>query len=616
MAAVIVPLILATGCGEDRSAVRPAALSSCINLIDRSEDALSVGVWSPPEDVRIAGFRVEALTKRCVRVPVGGRVELPAAPVVAGMELWLEVALDPESPPEAGLELRVAGHEVETGEAGRDRGSARADRALLDRRLEGRRDAERWQHVSIELPPELVGNLVLSLEADGEGPGAALVGDIVLVPGQGAYDGEQRPNALLITLDTVRADHLPPYGYPAETAPFLARLAEEMTVYERAYTPCTWTLPSHASLFTGLYPSQHRAITDRSELGGSPLPDSAVTLAELLAEQGYLTLGIASGPMLKRHFAVDQGFAWYSDDTRRADAVSDLALEWIDRAGDRPFLAFINYFDPHLPLDPPGYPGDDLGLFEALDIDVRTFQWSAMPGLGLDTLPSEVATAMLARYDAEICFMDAQIERLFEGLRGRGLLDKTVVCIVGDHGESYGESGIWGHGGPFRAEQSHVPLLYRDQRGPLERSTVAEPVTTSAVASMILSDLGIESSAPGFAPGPRAVYGERFTPRGSLRMLVDDRYLYLLLLGSREHGGGFSEKLFDLEADPEGLVDIAPQAAEPLQHMRLRFSEFMRETDVARGKQTALPASGPAGLTEEQRALRAELEALGYAGDG
>ena len=99
-------------------------------------------------------------------------------------------------------------------------------------------------------------------------------------------------------------------------------------------------------------------------------------------------------------------------------------------------------------------------------------------------------------------------------------------------------------------------------------------------------------------------------------MLVDDRYLYLLRLGSREHGGGFVERLFDLDADPEARENIAPQGGEALERMRARFSDFMRENDVARGGQTALPASGATGLTEEQRALKAELEALGYAGDG
>ncbi|MFP8874575.1 MAG: sulfatase-like hydrolase/transferase, partial [Myxococcota bacterium] len=137
-------------------------------------------------------------------------------------------------------------------------------------------------------------------------------------------------NVVLISLDTTRADHLSIYGYPHNTTPFLRELARESVVYERAYTPSTWTLPSHASLLTGLFPSQHGATTGSGLLGARPLPDDAVTLAEVFGSMGYLTMGVVGSRFLSRSLGIDQGFELYSDEwngpKRPAQDINEVAL--------------------------------------------------------------------------------------------------------------------------------------------------------------------------------------------------------------------------------------------------------------------------------------------------
>ena len=153
---------------------------------------------------------------------------------------------------------------------------------------------------------------------------------------------------------------------------FTAKLIERLQQHKN-------TVAVHSALASALgNPSQHGAITQVGGLGGRPLPEEAVTLAEVLQQQGYMTMGVVSGPMLKRRFGVAQGFAYYSDDLRRADAVNELALEWLDRTAGRPFFLFLNYYDVHLPVDPPGYGDDDHALFEEHDIDISRFQWRLM----------------------------------------------------------------------------------------------------------------------------------------------------------------------------------------------------------------------------------------------
>jgi arylsulfatase A-like enzyme len=423
-------------------------------------------------------------------------------------------------------------------------------------------------------------------------------------------------NVLLITLDTLRSDHLSLYGYDPDTTPFLAQLARDMQKFERAYTPSTWTLPSHASMFTGLYPSQHGATGSGGELAGNPLPEDVTTLAEVLSARGYRTLGIVSGPMLSREFRVDQGFERYSDAwegaRRRADDVNALALEWLDDADGRPFFLFLNYFDPHTPVDPPGYGAEDHPVFEQYGIDVTRFNWRFLRKHDMPGLPEDAASAMLERYDAEIRYLDGALRRLFGELERRRLLEDTIVCIVSDHGESYGEQKRWGHGGPFYEAQARVPLLYRSPRSSHGGGSIPRPITTVEIPSMIARDLGIRDAGPGFEASARVVYGERYGADGSNRMYLDGRYKYLVKLSVADGETRRREQLFDLEQDPGEETDVSSSQPGLLADLRGRFQAFLEAQDLAGEARVASEHGAGPSISDPEGLLREQLEALGY----
>ena len=220
---------------------------------------------------------------------------------------------------------------------------------------------------------------------------------------------------VLITLDTLRADRLGCYGFPGNSTPNLDALAKESILFEQATSTVPLTLPSHASILTGLLPPHH-GVRDN---GGIPLPESRTTLAERFKRRGYATGGFVGAWVLERRFGLAQGFDRYSDRfaldqlQKRGDAVVDDALAWIDEVRARQFFAWVHLFDPHLPYDPPE--------------PFRT------------RFPAD-------RYQGEVAYTDELVGRILSRLRERQLLEKTLVVVTADHGESLGEHGEANHG--------------------------------------------------------------------------------------------------------------------------------------------------------------------------
>lgn len=249
-----------------------------------------------------------------------------------------------------------------------------------------------------------------------------------------------RPNVVFITVDTLRADRLGCYGFAEAHTPHIDRLAAEGVRAERAIAATPITLPSHATLFTGLYPPAH-GIRDN---GRQRLPDEVETLAERLKKQGYRTQAFVSAMVLHRRFNLNQGFDGYDDDLRRedesmmfmveerrGDRTTDHALEWLGTtSADEPFFLWVHLFDPHQPYEPP-----------ARDAKLA-------------------ATA----YDGEITSADRQVGRLVDDLKERRLLDDTILVFTSDHGESLGEHGEATHGLFIYESTQHVPLIVRYPR--------------------------------------------------------------------------------------------------------------------------------------------------------
>lgn len=302
-------------------------------------------------------------------------------------------------------------------------------------------------------------------------------------PGRGA----RRHNVLLITLDTTRADHLGCYGYPQPVSPRIDGLAERGTLFVNAYTTASVTPVSHASILTGQYPYRH-GLRVMHGLSGNRLPQSAVTLAEILKDAGYKTAAFVSAFPAGSRFGMDQGFETFDeafledpidrivdasgivytgDNQRRADATTALALDWLAGASGN-FFVWLHYFDPHDAqiLPPPEF---------------------------LERFPApagELPEQLRYIYDLELRYMDQQIGRVFDALEAAGRLEDTIVVVVADHGQGLGDHHWWSHGLLYQ-EQIKAPLIIRVPAGPSGRR-VEHLVRTVDILPTIVDLVGVD----------------------------------------------------------------------------------------------------------------------------
>jgi arylsulfatase len=412
------------------------------------------------------------------------------------------------------------------------------------------------------------------------------------------------PRIVLVTLDTTRVDRLGVYGYAGRTSPNLDRFARDALVFDAAYTTSSWTLPAHASLFTGKLVSSHGARKDpQGNLSlatavrdpgrwkhhrARGLAQGETTLAELLRAHGWATGAVVAGPWMKRAFGLAQGFDSYDDggidhvNGRRAADVTTSALAWIASHEREPFLLFLNYYDPHFPFDPPP-------LFAP-----------ARPA-GEQTRLERLGQL----YDAEIRYMDAELGRLLDGLAERGLYQGAWIVVTADHGEVLGEAGRMGHGETLLQVEIHVPLLvkYPGGEGPVGRTS--EPVLITDLLPTLLGQLGIPvptglQGAP--FPGPRhPIIAElhalpRASGSGDWRVIVEGDFKYVW----NSRGPGW---LANLAEDPGETRDFS--GAHP------ELARRLRETLLSTLE--SLPPPAPADPEQEVDAeTRRVLESLGY----
>jgi arylsulfatase A-like enzyme/Tfp pilus assembly protein PilF len=409
---------------------------------------------------------------------------------------------------------------------------------------------------------------------------------------------EPRPNLLLITTDTTRADHLGCYGYDRPTSPRLDAFAAEAVRFEQAFSHAPITLPAHTSLFSGTFPVFH-GVRDN---GRFVVPEEVVTLAELLRERGYRTAAFVSAFVLDSRFGLDQGFEVYDDSytaewseeklrdariynqmvtDRPADQTTGRALAWLREQSAEPFFLWVHYYDPHQRYAPPR-PYDQ--IFH-------------------DNL-----------YDGEIAFMDDQIGELLDAFRERRLWDDTAVVVTADHGEGLGQHG----------ETTHAALTYDSTlRVPL----IVKPPATSAIAPREVADgvshvdlLPTLAELLGFAAPPeldgRSLVG---LMRGASRREPPSYFECLLprfafhwesLFGVRSEGWKYihapQQELYHLAEDPEELYNLAGAEAE-----RRRAMEEMLFA-LVESRPALAPSDEPAADPEARR----RLEALGYVGGG
>ena len=468
---------------------------------------------------------------------------------------------------------------------------------------------------------------------------------LTLTLGCGESGVPRGSNILLITVDTLRADHLSAYGYGRDTSPNIDRLAAEGLRFDQAAVQWPKTGPSFASMFTATYP-KNNGIVRRI---GIPLPDDFLMLAELLQARGYGTHAVVSNGAVASELNFNQGFDVYLETWKgreevpeserdRGDVVTLLARQaagGIDR--ERPFFLWVHYLDPHFPYTPPDEWSDRFQNDELFDPELALpVRWdkrrTVVGAVGSEQVLDDRTDLdfYVARYDAEISYVDDQIGRLMGFLGDEGLLADTLTVVSSDHGESLGDHGYYfDHGRLGYQTCLRVPLIFH-YPSRIEPGVDGDPVELLGLTPTLLEVAGVE------LPDGRWMQGDSYLERVQGRPLESDKPVHAFseagyggpnrwqrvvrsrrfkLVQAFEGGaqrwitGGIGNEfaLYDLRDDPEETSSVLakhPREAERLKHILGRWYETPFDALAA--------ASGEQQLEQLDDVTREQLKALGY----
>ena len=305
----------------------------------------------------------------------------------------------------------------------------------------------------------------------------------------------ERSSAILISIDTLRADHLGCYGHERDVSPTIDRLAASGALFVNDLSTSSWTLPAHMSMLTSLYPSFHK-MEKGGRLGSVRLDDSETTLAELLQPAGWATAGIVAHPFLSGKWGFDAGFDVYRRYTTQAEAQTDRAILWLEwhqfqvnRGLREPqFFLFLHYLDPHETYNPPPpyatkfFP-DYEGSFTPRDKFVTLFSGEPFPN-------DDDFRYAVSLYDGEINYTDAQLGRFFAKLAALGRTDSTLIVLTSDHGEELKDHGSMGHKSSLYQEQARVPLILSHPKAIAPGRRITASVSAVDIMPTILDVLG------------------------------------------------------------------------------------------------------------------------------
>jgi arylsulfatase A-like enzyme/Flp pilus assembly protein TadD len=415
---------------------------------------------------------------------------------------------------------------------------------------------------------------------------------VCLLPSSGLAAQVQRdPNVVVVTIDTLRADHLGCYGYKQIRTPNIDALAAESARFERAYTPVPVTLPAHTAIFTGTYPT----LSGMHDFSGNKLNPNQSTLASVLKQHGYATAAVIGSAVLDSRFGLNQGFDFYYDHfdfnrlqesnleemERPGNVVADVALDWLGKNYKASFFLWMHLYDPHYPYRPPAPYSDQYK----------------------DRL-----------YDGEIAFADSQVGRLIAFLKAKGLYQNTLIVLTGDHGESLGEHGEKTHGFFVYNATLHVPVIIH-LPGNDTAKVLPELVSLTDLMPTVLQVLKVDipsqvqgrSLLPLMTPTPkkevdsRSLYAETFLPRihfnwSELRSVETEKYQFIQAP---------KPELYDLSTDPAETRNLYAdkKAVAGELHARLNALIHQYSADHELAEKTGLDP-----------ALMERLKSLGYAG--
>jgi arylsulfatase A-like enzyme len=432
----------------------------------------------------------------------------------------------------------------------------------------------------------------------------------------------ERPNVLLISIDSLRADHLGIYGNPLPTSPVIDRLAREGVLFEHALAPSSWTLPSHATMLTGKSQRDHQTTTTDSSIAREH-----ELVSEAFARAGYETVGFFSGPFLHPVYGFSRGFEHYvscqAEDTARAEGGADAwrtahndrtnhlvraaFQRWVGERSNRPFFAFVHMWDVHFDYVPPEpfdsmFDPDYTGPLDGHNI--------GREGFPLDAPPRDVEH-LKALYDGEIRYTDQTIGELLDALRRAGQLDRTLIVVTSDHGEEFLEHGNKTHRKALYEESIHVPLIAWANSGLPRGARIREPVSLEDVAPTILDLAGLpplraadgrslRASIEGREPSDagRTVFSELYDPgSGDLKIAAARRGERKLLLQRPKRWASY-----DLVADPGESHPVPGRKDHALTQ---QLDGYVTESIAAVSRRAKPTAEAP-------QEVRDRLRSLGY----
>lgn len=457
---------------------------------------------------------------------------------------------------------------------------------------------------------------------------------------------DERPNILLISIDSLRADHLSCYGYHRETSPRIDQAAREGARFENAFSTTSWTLPSHMALFTSLYDTVH-GVTNHDRI----LDPSRRTLAQILSGEGYATAGFFTGPYLIPVFGFGRGFDKYIacfdymepgelnskrslgfDPNRHRSSHSDVTNprllheveRWLDDAREEPFFLFLHMWDVHYDYLPPAdFEGRFTETSYETDVDFSSFETNAAINPNMD--PRDL-DHLIGLYDEEIAYTDQAVGRVLDRLDELGLTENTIVVILSDHGEAFFEHGTKGHQKDLFDEVLRIPMIVKWPEVVPKGQVFSEQVSIIDVLPTLLEMAGVPplEEAMGRSLGP-LLRGERppNDDEGSLvyaelsmRSLKNRRYLRAIrtprykVIFNTTPGGEHAGKglLFDLKNDPKERFSLGADDADFAEEAVRRLNETIK---AANETAAALPR-GEAGKVELDPKIKKTLTELGY----
>jgi arylsulfatase A-like enzyme len=406
---------------------------------------------------------------------------------------------------------------------------------------------------------------------------------------------------ILVSIDTLRRDHVGVHGYPKPTTPRLDALARAGILCEDAVSTSSWTLPAHLSMLTSVDPGAHGG-TDMGHGYNRRVP----TLASLLRKAGFVTQAVTSHLYVSAVYGLDDGFDnldFHQD--RRAAEVADRAIEILDRMGDRPFFLFLHLYDPHWHYDP---PEAQRKLFEKPYAGTLTGTWQDFSKRDRSNTTSSDLEHLLALYDGEIRYADDEVGRVLDHLKARGLDRGTLVVVTSDHGEEFLEHGSWEHQKTLYEEVIRVPLVVNGPRVTPRKESAQ--TTLLDVMPTILDWAGLPPSPDQQGRSLLTPMGER-EAYGETDHTIDHTHKLFLRAGAGRwkavlslapEGAPLRCEWYDLAADPGESRDAA---------LPLAFADVVRARAIQRWRD-ARGRGGPAPAVQLTPEQRERLRALGY----